>query len=42
MTDRIDELIELAAENGALAELRRLTDQGNTTAAEQLRELTTE
>ncbi|MEU9207723.1 hypothetical protein AB0D27_07135 [Streptomyces sp. NPDC048415] len=36
----VDELIELATEQGGLEELRRLADQGNTTAAEQLAELT--
>ena len=37
-----DELIELAAERGALDELRRLAAAGNTTAADQLIELTSE
>jgi hypothetical protein len=35
-----DHLIELATELGDLNELRRLADKGNTTAAEQLLELT--
>lgn len=40
--DAADQLIELAGEQGNLAELRRLADLGNTTAADQLRELTEE
>ena len=36
--DAVDELIELAGEQGNLDELRRLADNGNTTAAEQLTE----
>ena len=36
--DAVDELIELAGEQGNLDELRRLADKGNTTAAEQLTE----
>jgi len=35
-----DELIQLAGERGDMAELRRLADQGNATAADQLTELT--
>jgi len=31
----VDELIELAAEHGDMDELRRLADQGNTTAADR-------
>jgi hypothetical protein len=38
----VDELIELATEQGDMAELGRLADNGNTTAAEQLMELTAE
>jgi hypothetical protein len=38
--DALGQLIELAGERGALAELRRLADAGNVTAAEQLEELT--
>ena len=34
-----DQLIELASEQGNLDELRRLADQGNTTAREVLEEL---
>jgi hypothetical protein len=37
--DAIDQLIELAAEQGDLATLNRLAEQGNTTAAEVLEEL---
>ena len=37
--DAVDQLIELATEQGNLDELRRLADQGNTTASEVLREL---
>ncbi len=37
--DAVDQLIELAGEQGNLDELRRLADQGNSTAAEQLTEL---
>ena len=37
--DAVDELIELAGEQGNLDELRRLAEQGNSTAAEQLTEL---
>ena len=37
--DAVDQLIELAGEQGNLDELRRLADQGNTTASEVLREL---
>jgi len=37
--DAVDQLIELAGEQGNLEELRRLADQGNTTASEVLREL---
>jgi len=37
--DAVDQLIELAGEEGNLGELRRLADQGNTTAAEVLAEL---
>jgi hypothetical protein len=40
--DGTEELIELAGERGDIAELRRLTDGGNTTAADQLAELTEE
>jgi hypothetical protein len=40
--EAIDELIELATELGDMGELRRLADKGNTTAAEQLSELTAE
>jgi len=40
--EAIDELIELAAEQGDMDELRRLADMGNTTAAEQYMELTAE
>ncbi|MDX3690131.1 hypothetical protein PV726_07270 [Streptomyces europaeiscabiei] len=36
------ELIQLAAEQGDLAELRRLSDGGNATATDQLIELATE
>ena len=35
----VDQLIELAGEHGNLDELRRLADQGNTTASEVLGEL---
>jgi hypothetical protein len=37
--ERFDQLIELAGEQGNLDELRRLADQGNTTASEVLGEL---
>ena len=37
--DAADQLIELAGEQGNLEELRRLADQGNTTASEMLGEL---
>ena len=37
--DAVDQLIELAGEQGNLEELRRLADQGNTTAGEMLAEL---
>ena len=37
--DAVDQLIELASEQGDLEELRRLADQGNTTAGEMLAEL---
>ena len=37
--DAVDQLIELAGEQGNLDELRRLADQGNTTASEVLGEL---
>ena len=37
--DAVDQLIELAGEQGNLDELRRLADQGNTTAHEVLGEL---
>ena len=37
--DAVDQLIELAGEQGDFDELRRLADQGNTTAAEVLGEL---
>jgi hypothetical protein len=37
--DAVDQLIELAGEQGNLEELRRLADQGNTTASDQLIEL---
>jgi hypothetical protein len=37
--DAVDQLIELASEQGDLEELRRLADQGNTTASEMLAEL---
>jgi hypothetical protein len=37
--DAVDQLIELAGEQGNLDELRRLADQGNTTASEVLRDL---
>ena len=37
--DAVDQLIELAGEQGNLDELRRLADQGNTTAREVLEEL---
>jgi hypothetical protein len=40
--EAVDELIELATERGDMDELRRLADKGNTTAAEQLLELTAE
>jgi hypothetical protein len=40
--DAVDELIELAGERGDLTELRRLADQGNPTATDQLRELESE
>ena len=36
---RLNQLIELAGEQGNLEELRRLADQGNTTASEMLAEL---
>ena len=37
-----NELIELAGERGDMDELRRLADNGNTTAADQLIEVATE
>jgi hypothetical protein len=37
--DAVDELIELAGEQGNLDELRRLAEQGNSTAADVLIEL---
>ena len=37
--DAVDQLIELASEQGNLDELRRLSDLGNTTASEVLGEL---
>jgi hypothetical protein len=37
-----DQLIELATERGDIDELRRLADQGNSTAADQLVELASE
>jgi hypothetical protein len=37
--EAVDQLIELAGELGNLDELRRLADQGNTTASEVLRDL---
>ena len=37
--DAADQLIELASELGNLDELRRLADQGNTTASEVLMDL---
>ena len=37
--DAVDELIELASEQGDLAELRRLSDLGNATATDELRGL---
>ena len=37
--DTVDELIELAGEQGNLDELRRLAEQGNSTAADVLIEL---
>jgi hypothetical protein len=37
--DAADQLIESAGERGDLAELRRLSDLGNATATDQLREL---
>jgi hypothetical protein len=37
--DAVDQLIELAGGHGNLAELRRLADQGNSTAGEMLAEL---
>ena len=37
--DAVDQLIELAGEQGNLDELRRLADQGNTTASEVLGDL---
>jgi hypothetical protein len=40
--DAVDQLIELAGEQGNLDELRRLADQGNTTASDQLIELAAE
>jgi hypothetical protein len=40
--DAVDQLIELAGEQGNLDELRRLADQGNTTASDQLIELASE
>ncbi len=40
--DAVDQLIELASEQGDLEELRRLADQGNTTASDQLIELASE
>ena len=39
--DAVDQLIELAGEQGNLDELRRLSDLGNTTASEVLGELET-
>jgi hypothetical protein len=41
-SDAADQLIESAAEVGDLATLERLAQQGNTTAAEVLEELTAE
>jgi hypothetical protein len=38
----VDELIELATEQGDMVELRRLADNDNATAADQLMELTAE
>ena len=35
--DAVDELIQLAGELGNVDELRRLADQGNSTAADELR-----
>jgi hypothetical protein len=40
--DAVDELIQLAGEQGDMAELRRLADNGSSTAAEVLAELTEE
>jgi len=37
--DAVDQLVELAGEQGNLDELRRLADHGNTTASEVLGEL---
>ena len=37
--DAVDQLIELAGEQGNLDELRRLSDQGNATAREVLEEV---
>jgi hypothetical protein len=37
--DAVDELIELAGEQGNLDQLQRLTEQGNTTTADVLIEL---
>ena len=37
--EAVDQLIELAGEQSNLDELRRLADQGNTTASEVLRDL---
>jgi hypothetical protein len=41
-SDAADQLVESAAEAGDLATLERLAQQGNTTAAEVLEELTAE
>jgi hypothetical protein len=41
-SDAADQLIESAAEQGDLATLERLANQGNATAAEVLDELTAE
>ena len=37
--DAVDQLIEVAGERGNLEELRRLADQGNTTARDVIAEL---
>ena len=37
--DAVDQLIEIAGEQGNLEELRRLADQGNTTARDVITEL---